>query len=111
MNENYHKSARTQGAQFLGEPKSTVENQRLSASCERDAGATGEATPVNPSSWTCQFCGEPLRLIRVYPSGRGFEMRCEGTDSNPHRLTVHVAHLRKSDVLRLLGGVPTNASA
>lgn len=105
MNENYHKSARTQDPQFLGAPEPTaVENQRLSALCERDTGATSETTPVHRRPWTCPHCGELLRLIRVYPSGRGFEMRCEGSASNPHKATMHVKSLRKGEALRLLDG-------
>lgn len=104
MNESYHKSARTQDPQFLGTPQVAAENQRLPALCERDAGATGETTPVSRTPWTCPYCGELLQLIRVYPSGRGFEMRCNGTDSNPHRATMYVGPGPKEEILRMLDG-------
>ena len=109
MTENYHKSATTQGPHFLGAPKPAVENQQPSAPCEGDTRVTGETTPVERHSWDirkarCPGCGETLRLIRVFPSGRGFEMRCDGTDSNPHRAQLFITRLQKGEALRILGG-------
>jgi len=104
MKKSYNKSARTQDPQFLGAPKSAAENQGLSALCERGAGVTTKTSPVNKKPVLCPCCGELLRLIRVYPSGRGFEMRCEGTDSNPHWATLHLTDCRKEEVLRILAG-------
>jgi hypothetical protein len=103
MNENYHKSAKAQDPQFLGAPKPAVENQPPSALCERDAGATAKTITVDPR--ICLFCGEPLRVIRDFAKGRGFEMRCDGSDSNPHRTQAYVKFPRKEDAERFLSGV------
>jgi hypothetical protein len=106
MKKSYHKSARTQDPEFLGAPQADAENLRLSPLCEGDPRFTGETTALNPHSWSCLACGEPLQLVHLYPSGRGFELLCEGTDSNPHRLRMYVSKLRKEDALFLSGGVP-----
>jgi len=104
MKENYHKSAQRQDPEFLGASKPAVESQPLSALSERDATVATETTLASRQPWTCPLCGELLRLIRVYPSGRGFEMRCEGTDSNPHRAILYEGPCRKGEALRILAG-------
>ena len=101
MKRIYHESAGTQYPEFLGTPQGAAENQRLSPVSERDRRSMGETTAVNRHSWICPVCSERLKL-RLYPSGRGFELLCKGTDSIPHELEIHVAHLRKEHVSTLL---------
>jgi len=103
MKKSYNKSARTQDPQFLGASQPTAENQEPSP-LGVDEGVTSETTSVNRRPWNCPCCGELLRLIRIFPSGRGFEMRCEGTDSNPHRATLYCGPGRKEEILRILAG-------
>jgi hypothetical protein len=105
MKKSYHKSARTQDPQFLGAAQATAENQQLYPLCETDPRFMSETTPVNLHSWTCPACGEPLQPT-LYPSGRGLELLCKGTDSNPHNLTIYVSKLRKEDASLFSGGVP-----
>jgi hypothetical protein len=101
MKRIYHESARSQYAEFLGAPQGAAENQRLSPLSERDRRSAGETTPVNRHSWICPVCSERLKL-RLYPSRRGFELLCKGTDSIPHQVQIFASKLRKEHVSFLL---------
>jgi hypothetical protein len=101
MKKSYHESARTQDPQFLGAPQAAAEDQRLSALCEPDASLTGEAAPVNRHPLPCPICSGPL-LLRLYAKGRGFQLVCRGTNSNPHKFEMHYKQPRKGDALLLL---------
>jgi hypothetical protein len=101
MKRIYHESARSQYPEFLGPPQGAAENQRLSPLSERDTRSTGETTPVNGHPWICPVCSERLEL-RPYPSKRGFELLCKGTDSIPHQVQIFVSHLRREHASFLL---------
>jgi hypothetical protein len=108
MKKKYQNSARTQDPQFLGAANPAIENQPRPAIF-----IPGDSSRIrHPLTWTCLICGETLRLIRVYRSGRGFEMRCEGTDPTapmPHKLTLYFRG-RKGAASRLLSGVPCEST-
>ena len=56
--------------------------------------------PANPeapieklSEWICPVCSQQL-LLTEYKSGRGFLLKCKGSDAIPHELRIYLGGFR-----------------